>query len=156
MGLRGLPWWPSGWDSRLPSQEVRVQSLVRELRSHWLGSSFFFLIKLTWSKKKLKYKLKRKMDSETCLCGARIQNQFSYGTQRVDNWLRDSHQLWACPRPCPILCFFQQLGWRRKRHVIDSAESSCEHAPMLRVVPAWFLIPSAILQGTNYHHFHFR
>ena len=30
--LRGLPWWSSGWDSELPLQGVRVQSLVRELR----------------------------------------------------------------------------------------------------------------------------
>ena len=96
------------------------------------------------------------MDSETCLCGACIQNWFSYGTQRVDNWLRDGHQLCACPWPCPILCFFQQLGWRHKRHVIYSSESNCEHVPMLRVVTFWFLISSAILQGMYYHHFHFR
>ena len=27
-------WWSSGWDSTLPLQEVGVQSLVGELRSH--------------------------------------------------------------------------------------------------------------------------
>lgn len=30
----GLPWWSSGQDSALPRQGARVQSLVRELRSH--------------------------------------------------------------------------------------------------------------------------
>ena len=37
----GIPWWSSGWDSRLPSQGAQVHSLVREPRSHiqaaWYG-----------------------------------------------------------------------------------------------------------------------
>ena len=30
----GIPWWSSGWDSVLSLPRARVQSLVRELRSH--------------------------------------------------------------------------------------------------------------------------
>ena len=96
------------------------------------------------------------MDSEPCLGGAYIWSLFSYRTQRVDHWLRDGHRWWACPRPCPILCFFQQLGWRHKRHVVDSVGSNCEHAPVLIMVLAWFFILTTILQGTYYRHFHFR
>ena len=33
-GLKGLSWQPSGYDPVLPTQGARVQSLVRELRSH--------------------------------------------------------------------------------------------------------------------------
>ena len=32
--LLGTPWWSSGWDSVLPLQGARVQSLVGELGSH--------------------------------------------------------------------------------------------------------------------------
>lgn len=95
------------------------------------------------------------MDSEPCLGGAYIWSWFSYRTQRVDHWLRDGHQWWACPRPPPVLCFFQQLGWRHKRHVVDSAESNSEHAPALSTVLAWFFILTTISQGAYYHHFHF-
>ena len=34
--LPGIPWRSSGWDSTLPLQGARVQSLVSELRSHML------------------------------------------------------------------------------------------------------------------------
>ena len=33
---QGLPWQSSGKDSTLPLQGLRVQSLVREVRSHML------------------------------------------------------------------------------------------------------------------------
>lgn len=50
------------------------------------------------------------MDSETCFCGACIQNQFSYGTQRVDNWLRDVTSCGLAPRPVPSCASFNNLG----------------------------------------------
>ena len=34
--LGGLPWWSRGYDSTLPTQWVRVRSLVEELRSYML------------------------------------------------------------------------------------------------------------------------
>ena len=33
--FQGIPWWSSGWESALPMQGARVQSLVRELDPTW-------------------------------------------------------------------------------------------------------------------------
>ena len=53
--IMGLPWWSSGENSALLMQEVQVQFLVRELRSHMpLG--------MTKKKKKIKIIINQKYD----------------------------------------------------------------------------------------------
>ena len=37
----GLPWWSRGWDLVIPVHVAKVQSLVRELRSHMFSSVQF-------------------------------------------------------------------------------------------------------------------
>ena len=88
----GLPWWSSGYDSVLPTQEAQVQSWVTELRSHML-----------WGLAKKTQPTKNPKPTKTGEgTDSRKNGNRGQGGSSSFQWVH--HQFSSVAQSCPALC----------------------------------------------------
>ena len=85
-----LPWWSSGWDSKLPTHGEQVPSRVGELRSHIMGGA--------WSEKKRKLALIPRMGN----WNLHMPGPITFGRNATCLWNFKMKQQW-CSCPVPFL-----------------------------------------------------